>query len=169
MTYIATTDLKTGDATISSKIDLQEYLDQAFDEMTVRLGECYEIPLPNATEFLALEEQDQASLQLIQTYLATGFLFNELAGTTGSERQSQYAEWCLQRAKERISAVCSTTNLAVRLDWPALNASVNSTDPNVPSNSDTPIVSNADGSSPVETYYAYLHGEVNTGEWYPSS
>ncbi len=166
MTYIASTDLRTADATISSKIDLDDYVAQAFDEMTVTLGECYAIPLPDETEVLTLDEQTQKSLTYIQEYLATGLLFTELAGTTGSEKHSIYAEWSLARANDRMKAVCSSTNLSLRLEWPAANQSDNTTDVNVPSDADAPYYTSADQSSSVSNYYDYLHGDTTDTGWY---
>lgn len=166
MTYIATTDLRTGDATISTKIDLEDFIDQAFEEMTVKLGECYAIPLPDATEILSLNDMTQSTLRFIQEYLATGLLFNELAGTTGSERQSNYANWCLQRAKDRMKSVCEARNLSLRLEWPAVNQSPNSTDPLVPGNSDAPYSTTADERSSVSNYYDFTHGDITNTNWY---
>ena len=166
MTYIASTDIRVADATISTNIDLDDYIAQAFDEMTVKLGDCYQIPLPTAIEVASLNEQTQKTLVFIQEYLATGLLFTELAGTTGGEKHSIYAQWCLDRAYSRIKAACTSNNLSLRLEWPADNQSENSTDVNVPADSDAPIISNGDIGSPVSSYHDFLHWDSNTANWY---
>lgn len=121
MSYIThtdeeTTDLLLGDLGLSSRIDVDSYIDLAFDEMTVKLGKCYTTPLPNLVD---LDEDDLRHLMFIQQTLATGYLYLAQAGALGNESLNAYGEKMLELGHERMRDLCengvfSLTSVAVK-------------------------------------------------------
>lgn len=83
MAYSTRADLLTGDVQFGSTIDPDKYVGDAADEMNVRIGMVYELPLP------ALASHLQTLLVLINNRLASGRLI--MAAATASQDRNLHA------------------------------------------------------------------------------
>lgn len=148
-------DLLIGDTLITSKIDLDFYVQQGYEAMCLALADCYALPLPPVDEID--DEDTKKKLKQIQVHFATSYLFRAQAGTNGDERSTEYAKWLLKQAEMWVEGVCST-NPGLRLNLPAatpLNGD-DGTDPNIPASSASPSLLLSDDRSPMDDYYDRL-------------
>lgn len=82
-TYSAVSDLLLGDVQLGSLMDPQKFVNDACDEMNVRIGMVYSLPLPT------LESHLTTLLKLINNRIASGRLI--MAAAIGSEAANLHA------------------------------------------------------------------------------
>lgn len=155
------TDLLLGDLGLSSRLDVDAYINLAFDEMTVALGRCYTTPLPAEVD---LDVDDLKHLKYIQQTLATGYLYLAQAGASGNEHLNAYGEKMLELGHARIRELCELGTFALT------SVAVKPLTGQGPGGADltgsAPVVVQYDNESGVEAYMAFTHRSLlNPWDW----
>ena len=144
--YSAVSDLLIDDLTVSASFPKQKYVDDAADEMNIKIGKRYDLPI----DVNSLSQPSRLLLKRINNYLASGRIILRLAI---SSEQTKLHELGAAWVKEALDALCEIAE--GKSDLVLTDGSVLETDPYL----DTqvgPKTTNVDDSSPTDSYYEYF-------------
>lgn len=152
MTYSAVDDLLIGDLRTGSVVSKAGFVQDASDEIDSYIGQRYVTPIVMSS----LADHSQKFLKKIANHLATGRLI--MALSVGSEDLSTqaYGQSLVNGAMQDILAIVNgSIELVGATGQPAFADSGNS-----------PMITNEDTDSGVETFYRTVMGQENLG-WTP--
>lgn len=161
MSWAEVDDLLIGDIPTSG-VDTGRYLNAAADEITVRLGEIYSLPLPASAD---LPEHQRMLLRLIHSRLASGRLILSLA--LGEEQASlhAYGQSLVEWAYQQLGLIGTTIELEGATPYSTADES-RAPGP-VTSTSNSSFVNLSLAESPFDTYERFAHGleDTNVDYW----
>ena len=148
--YSLVTDLLIDDLTTSASFPKQKYVDDAADEMNIKIGTRYDLPI----DLNSLAVPSRLLLKRINNYLASGRIILRLAISSEQVKLHELGATWVKEALDALEKIaCGSVDLY------ATDGSAIETDPYL----DVvhgPIVSNIDDASPVDSFYDYFNPQT---------
>lgn len=140
--YADEEDLLLGDLPLSSAISVEKFIKDAADEIDVRIGHVYAVPVVNGVGDAALPEMTVTILRIANSRLASGRLLMAQAQAAQNAELHAYGQYLINEAETLIGSIASG------------GIDLEGVEP-VPAAGQTtgPTVANVDSHSAVEAFY----------------
>lgn len=145
--YSLVSDLLIDDLTVSQTFPKQKYVDDAADEMNIKIGTRYDLPIDLNT----LSVPSRLRLKRINNYLASGRIVLRLAISSEQTKLHELGATWIKEALDALEAIACGKDDLLLVDGTPIE-----TDPYLDV-SVGPIVTNVDAASPVDSFYDYFN------------